>query len=88
MFFCYFTYLQFFLFLVTKLFVQAFCQISLDPSCFLYKMHASEKPVQEILVYYPYILWNVLEIFSLVFFKIILCIFFQSFTEEFVDEKL
>lgn len=71
-----------FFFLVTKLFVPAFCQVSLDPSSFLYEMNASEKPVQEILVYYPYMLWNVLKIFYLVFFEIMLHIFFQSFTKE------
>lgn len=77
-----FSFYFFFISLVTELFMQAFCQISLDSSCFLYEVHASEKPVQEIPVYYPFIFWNVLKIFTLIFFKIILCVFFQSFTEQ------
>lgn len=72
--------------------MHALCQISLAVSCLLYEMCASEKSVQEILLYYLcYILWNVLlEILCLVFFKILLHNCFPEFHGriKFVDEKV
>lgn len=71
--------------------MHALCQISLAVSCLLYEMRASEKPVQEILFYYLYTHWDIfLEIFCLVFFKIILHNCLPEFHRriKFVDEKV
>lgn len=71
--------------------MHALCQISLAVCCLLYEVRASEKPVQEILFYYLYMLWNVrLEIFCLVFFEIILHHCLSEFHRriKFVDEKV
>jgi len=49
--------------------VHAVYQISLAISCLLYEMHASEKPVQEILFTYLYMLWNVLNEYFVWYFS-------------------
>lgn len=69
----------------------ALCQICLGVSCLLYETHASEKTVQEILVYYLYMPRNVLlEVFCLAFLKIILHNYLPEFHKiiKYMDEKV